>query len=56
MRPLPLLWYLSNLLLDHFRNQRVKTIIQPGMLELLAEVIGGGFPAMFQSILVQVLE
>ena len=48
--PLPLLWYLYNLLFDRLGKQRVTPIIRPGNSELIAEVMGGGFTAMFQAL------
>ena len=48
--PLPLLWYLSNLLFDRLGKQRVTPIIRPGNSELIAEVMGGGLPAMLQAL------
>ena len=50
MRLLTFLWYVSDILLDWFRKKRVMPIIRPVESELLAEVIGGGFPAMFQAL------
>ena len=48
--PLPLLWYLSDFLIESLFNQRLTPIIRPGKSELVAEVMGSGFPAMFQSL------
>ena len=48
--PLSLLWYLSNLLFDWLGKQRVTPIIRPGNSELIAEVMGGGLPAMLQAL------
>ena len=47
---LPLLWYLSNFFVDRLGKHMVTPIIRPGKLELLADVMGGGFPAMFQAL------
>ena len=48
--PLPLLCNVSAFLLERLRKQRVTPIIRPGKSELVAEVMGGGFPAMFQAL------
>ena len=48
--PLSLLWYLSNFLFDRLGKQRVTPIIRPVNLELISEVMGGGFPAMLQAL------
>ena len=47
--PLSLLWYVSALLLERFGKQRVTPIIRPGKSELEADVMGGGFPTMYQA-------
>ena len=47
---LPLLWYLYDDLFDWLGNQRVTSIIWPGNLKLIAEVMGGDLPAMFQDL------
>ena len=51
MRHLPLLWYISNLLLDQFGKQRMAPIILPGKSDLLAEVMGIVLPTMFQALI-----
>ena len=48
--PFPLLWCLSNLFFDRLENQKVTLIICPWKSELLSEVVGGGFPALFQPL------
>ena len=48
--PLPLLWYVSDLLLERLEKQRVTLIIRPGNSELEAEVVGSGFPAICQAL------
>ena len=45
-----LLRYLSNFLFDRLGKQRMTPIIRPGKSEFLAEVMGGGFLAMFQAL------
>ena len=51
MQPLHLLWYVFDILLDRFINQRVMPIIRAGKLELLAEVMGGVLPAILQALI-----
>ena len=51
MQPLHLLWYVFDILLDRFINQRVMPIIRAGKLELLAEVRGVVFPAILQALI-----
>ena len=47
--PLPLLWYLYHFLFHRLGKKRVTSIICPGKLGFLADVMGGGFPSMFQA-------
>ena len=51
--PMPLLWYLSDFLFDRLGKQKVTPTIRPGNPELLAEVVGDGFPAMFQALIIE---
>ena len=48
--PLPLLWHLSNFLLDRLGKKRVTSIIRTGKSKLVAEVMGDGFPAILQAL------
>ena len=48
-QPFARLWYLS-IFLDRLGKQRVMPIICPGKLDLLADVMGGGFPGMFLAL------
>ena len=50
INPLPLLGYLSKYVLDPLGKQRVIIIIRPGKLDLLSEVMGGGFPEILQAL------
>ena len=46
----PLLWCMSAFLIERLGKQKVTPIIRPGKSELVAEVIGGVFPTMFQAL------
>ena len=48
--PLTLFWYLYNFLFDRLGKQRMTPIIWSGNSELIAEVMGGGLPTMFQDL------
>ena len=46
---LPFLWFVSNLLLDWFRNMRVKPIIRPGKSDIASDIMGVGSSVLVQS-------